>query len=435
MSENNQISHSRRRKRNRDIVIGIVLAAFAVTIGGLYYITKNYIPASPSDHIQSTTTTKAATTTQPPVTEPDLSTPNLKIQFAGDVLLHSKPVSGAKTGENTYDFNPYFTQIKDYVDGDLSICNMEGPVDSYGNNQKISYYPQFNSPYEILEGIKNMGFNFVTTANNHTFDQHLEGLINTRNNVIKSGLDFTGTNETQEQHDTYFIKEYNGIKVGVIAYSALDNGLSGVIPKDARKYVMRMFSSSPDSPDILKMINEIQACKSAGAEFVIVSLHWGVEYVDTPPDGFQKIARQLCDGGADIIMGNHSHCVQPIEKYTATRAEGKKETLIIYSLGNFFADQIALNMGKTQYGMIVNVNIHKNKQGEIEFGECNYVPTLTYRYQKSNGTYGFYLLPAGKMMDAQERPEVFQTDADWQKAKKAWEHVTKVVGDDIPASK
>lgn len=436
MAQNRRMMHSRQRRRNRNVVVGLVLAAFVLTIGGLYYITKNYMPVSPADGTPPTRATTEPSTTAPPTTaEPDLSTPDIKIQFAGDVLLHAKPVSGAKTGENTYDFDPYFSQIREYVDGDLAICNMEGPVDAHGNNEKISYYPQFNSPYEILEGIKNMGFNFVTTANNHTFDQYLDGLINTRNNVIKAGLDFAGTNETQEQHDTYFIKEYNGIKIGVIAYSALDNGLSGAIPQEARSYVMRMFDSSPDSADILTMISEIQACREAGAEFVIVSLHWGVEYVDTPPDGFEEIAHQLCDGGADIIMGNHSHCVQPIETYTANRVDGEKETLIIYSLGNFFADQIALNMPKTQYSMLVNVNIHKNKQGEIEFGECSYLPTLTYRYQKASGKWGFYLLPAGKMMDAEQRPEVFMSDSDWEKAGKAWEHVTKVVGDDIPAVK
>lgn len=435
MEHNRKEMHSRQRKRNRNTVLAIVLLTFALTLAGLCYITENYLPAVEVDAPQTEATTEPTTATPPTTTEPDLSTPDVKIQLAGDVLLHLKPVDGAKTGDGTYDFNPYFSEIKDYVDGDLAICNMEGPVDAHGDNKNISYYPQFNSPYEILEAIKNTGFNFVTTANNHTFDQYLDGLIATRNNVIKAGLDFAGTNETQEQHDKYFIKDYNGIKIGVLAYSALDNGLSSAIPEDARKYVMRMFESSPNSADILKMISEIQACREAGAEFVIVSLHWGVEYVDTPPDGFQEIAHQLCDGGADIIMGNHSHCVQPIETYKANRADGEKDSLIIYSLGNFFADQYALEMIKTECSMLVNVNIHKNKKGEVEFGDCSYLPTLTYRCQKDSGKWNFYLLPAGKMMDASERPKFFRSDSDWDSARKAWEHVTEVVGDDIPAVK
>lgn len=433
------MAENKRKKSNNTLLIILTVAVFAI-VGLGFYLGIDYLGKSVSADAKVTnpvTTTEKPEekTTEPPTTEPDLSTPDTKIQLAGDVLLHAKPVSGAKKGDGTYDFKPYFSIIKDFVDGDLSVFNMEGPVDVKGGNKKISYYPQFNSPYEILTAVKDAGFNFAVTANNHTYDQHFDGLVATRNNIKKAGLNFTGTNETQEQYDTYNIQEINGIKIGVIAYSALDNGMSGVIPKDKRGFAMRMFTSDPTSEDMDKMIADIQGCKKAGAEFVILSLHWGVEYVDTPPKGFDKIAKKLCDGGADIIMGNHSHCVQPIEKYTASREDGKKETLIIYSMGNFFADQITLGKLKTQCSMLVNVNIHKNKDGVIEFGECSYIPTYTYRFVNSDGKYDFRLLPVGKYIDGETRPDVFKTDADWKKAKQAWEHVTEVVGDAISAVK
>ena len=76
--------------------------------------------------------TEAPATTEEPTTEPDLSTRDYTLQLAGDILLHRGPVQYAKTGDSTYDFTPYFSEIKNRINGDLSICNMESPVDSYG---------------------------------------------------------------------------------------------------------------------------------------------------------------------------------------------------------------------------------------------------------------------------------------------------------------
>lgn len=379
--------------------------------------------------------TEAPATTEEPTTEPDLSTRDYTLQFAGDILLHRGPVQYAKTGDGAYDFSPYFSEIKSRINGDFSICNMESPVDSYGGNQNISSYPCFNVPKEILAALKDTGFDFLTTANNHAYDQRLKGLIATRNNIAEAGLRFTGTNETQAQYDAYQIVDVGGMKLGIIAYTDSDNGMGVTIPEEMRGFTMRRFTSG-DMSDVPRIISDMERCRAAGADFIILSLHWGVEYVNGPNETQKEIARRLAEGGADIIMGNHAHCVQPIEWADVIRDGKKARSLIIYSLGNFFADQSGLTISgkpvpKTQYSMLVDVNIHREKDGTIAFGECSYTPTFCYRNSQQNSSR-YRVLSAGAYRNASSKPDVFRTAADWEQCISAYEHVTKVVGSAIP---
>lgn len=369
--------------------------------------------------------------TDTPAPEPDFSTRDIKIQMAGDILLHTKPVGAAKTGAHTYDFTPYFSEIKDYIDGDLAICNMESPVDAYGDNQNLSSFPLFNVPYEILPALKGAGFNFLLTANNHAYDKKFAGLAATRNNIEKAGLRFTGTFETREQYDEPVVIDIDGLKVGILNYSDADNGMGVTIPADKLPFAMRRFTVA-DMSSIPAMTADIARLREAGAEFVIAALHWGAEYLDKPNDTQKKIAQALCDGGADVVMGSHAHCVQPIEWH---EAEDGRTCLILYSLGNFFADQIGMSppKPKTQYGMLASVTIRKNKAGEIEWAAADYLPTLTYRYadKSSPNGYGYRLLPSEAYVEGEVRPAIFAGDAEWEKARTAYAHVTNIAGDAV----
>ncbi|MDR3207282.1 MAG: CapA family protein [Oscillospiraceae bacterium] len=389
-------------------------------------------PPTPSELVAPPSLSAPTSTPVPtPTPEPDFSTPTVKIQMAGDIMLHIGPQRAAKTAEG-YDFTPYFSLIAPYLDGDLTVCNMEAPVDAYGENQKTSSYPQFNVPYEILPALKGAGFNFLLTANNHAYDMRWAGLLATRRNIERAGLDFTGTFETQEQYDAPKIVAVNGLKVGILSYSDADNGLSVLIPTEELPHAMRRFTSgSLDSlPD---MAADIANLRAAGAQFVIAALHWGAEYRNAPTDTQRDIARALCDSGADVVMGGHSHCVQPIEWYTGPDG---RESLILYSLGNFFADQIALDppQPKTQYGMLISVSVRLDKAGALVWEGADYMPTLSYRYQDSASPTGtaYRLLPAPEYAEAETRPDVFATDAEWNKVKAAMAHVETIAGADIP---
>lgn len=386
---------------------------------------------SPGPSVASPPASLAPSATPTPTAPPTPPPRPVKIQMAGDILLHTSPVRAARTSEG-YDFTPYFSVIKPYLDGDLVICNMESPVDVSGGNKDLSSYPVFNVPYEILPALRDTGFNFLLTANNHAYDKKFPGLVATVNNIRKAEMDFTGTFENRENFLQYKILDISGLRVGILNYSDADNGMGVTIPADKLPFTMRRFTSG-STASIPDMTNDIAGIRAAGAQFVIVALHWGAEYRDTPSRTQMEIARALCDGGADVIMGSHPHCVQPVE--WRTYGDGGK-SLILYSLGNFFADQIDMDkpIPKTQYGMLVSFTLLVDGNGGFQWGAATAMPTLAYRYRDNTTPNGrnYRLLPAGLYADRPDRPALFVSDREWDKAKTAFAHVTGIVGDAVP---
>jgi len=341
------------------------------------------------------------------------------------VLLHTKVTRTAHVDADRYDFHPYFTEFSKYVNGDLTIVNIEMPIDVFDDNRNLSSYPLFNAPYEILDAVRDMGFNLFINANNHTFDKGWDGFVATRANFDRAGVVHTGTAETEDE-ERFYLREINGITFGVIAYTDSLNGLDYLVPQDKRGFAVNVFSHSLEGAK--RIAGDIARCREAGAEFVVVSLHWGVEYVNNPSETQKQIARMLVENGADIIMGNHSHCVQPIEEHTA---EDGRTGLIIYSLGNFFADQndMQVPIRKTQYAMLVSVTVERAESGKPEIINWHYIPTFVYRYADNSSATGVYyaLLSSADFLDNEG---FFVSASDFARNREAYEHVVDIVGED-----
>ena len=354
-----------------------------------------------------------------------------RIQFVGDILLHPRytgSVEVARTGPDSFNFHPFLEHIAPYINGDLAIANMETPVDVMGGNQDLSTFPFFNVPFEILPALVDTGFNHLISANNHSFDRHFYGLVATVENFERAGITHTGMNTDMADFNTPTIIDVNGIQVGIIAYTDSVNGLEAFVTDVEREFAVRRFRSHT-LDDVARIATDIEDIRAAGAEFVIVSLHWGAEYVDQPTEMQRLIAREITEVGADVIMGNHAHVVQPVEWHY--RADGTR-AFIMYSLGNFLADQTRLNtpISRTQYGKVVNLEISRDLHGTVIIEAADVLPTLTMR-DFSGNTLRFVdditVLPifAGQVPD-------FITDQsvrDW--GRRAYDHLVNIVGSEF----
>ena len=373
------------------------------------------------------------TTDEPVATEPDdvIDATEIRIQFVGDILLHPRytgSVEVARTSANSFNFHPFLEHIAEFIDGDLAIANMETPVDVMGNNQDLSTFPFFNVPFEILPALVDTGFNHLISANNHSFDRGFSGLAATVANFERAGISHTGMNVSFYDFNTHTIIDVGGIKVGIIAYTDSVNGLESFVTDAEREFAVRRFRSYTldDIPRIEQDINKI---RNLGAEFVIISLHWGAEYVDYPTEMQRLIARQISEAGADVIMGNHAHVVQPVEWHY--REDGTR-SFIMYSLGNFLADQTRLvtPIPRTQYGKIVNLNIIRNIDGHAIIYHADILPTLTMRDFNGNTlrfTDDIAVLPIfnGELPEFITDPSV----RNWGML--AYEHVRNIVGSEF----
>jgi len=222
------------------------------------------------------------------------------------------------------------------------LFNLEGPSVP---NQRVSAFPKYNYRPELVKFFKEQGFDVFSTANNHSLDQGPEGLKATLDYLDQLGVRHHGTARTPEERDQGIpILEAGGIKVAFLSYTYGTNGRS--VPK-GKEWLVNVvdFNAMGNDPDLSLVQKDIQAARKMGAEVVVVVPHWGLEYEYFPPERIVSRAHQIIEMGADIILGYHPHCLQPMERYLPKNPDriGLPEAFIIYSLGNFIPDHFQVD--------------------------------------------------------------------------------------------
>lgn len=275
----------------------------------------------------------------------------------GDIMFHIPQVREAYT-ENGYDFSMPFEKVKTLISqSDFAIANFETTINE---NKRLSGYPRFNSPPEVLEGISKAGFDLLVTANNHCMDTGVEGAENTAKLIRKNGMIPVGTGGAQNKSAVVDIK---GIKVGILAYTTTINGLKA--PEG--------FVSMADEEQIGK---DIAAIKQK-SDFVIVYLHAGIEYARDINEQQIKLFHTVADAGADVILGSHPHVVQRSEVYHT----GGRDVFIDYSMGNFLSNQ---NDKYTDIGAMAKLKL-KKQNGTTTLADFQILPTYRIRFVDTDG--------------------------------------------------
>nr|WP_235848444.1 CapA family protein [Litchfieldia alkalitelluris] len=288
----------------------------------------------------------------------------------GDILIHDRVYNDAKTGES-YDFNPMFMAVKEYLDTpDLTIANQETIIG--GSEIGLSSYPSFNSPYELADSLIDNGIDIVSIANNHTLDRGEKAVMNATHYFDEIGLEYVGGYKNFEDQKKIRVMNRNGINIAFLSYTY---GTNGIPVPEGKGYLVNLI----DLPTIKKDIAEAKEV----SDVVSVSMHWGNEYQRYPSDEQQKLAQEIANAGADIIIGHHPHVLQPMS--WIDREDGGK-TFIIYSLGNFLSGQI---WDYKDIGGVIQLDIIKeiNAKDEVEIKIENPVFTATYVTSQNQQNY------------------------------------------------
>ena len=288
----------------------------------------------------------------------------------GDVMCHNTQYMDAyNSSTDSYDFSYVFEDIQTYIQSaDISIGSLETTF--AGKDRGYSNYPTFNSPEQLAYDLSEMGLDVLSTAGNHALDKGFSGLSNTLDVLDDANISHSGTYRTQEDRNSVLIKDVNGVKVAILSYTYGTNGIP--VPSD-KEFCVNLIDK-----DLIK--KDIENAKSQNADVIISCMHWGIEYQTTPNDEQEDLADFLFENGVDIILGNHPHVLQPMEKRSVTLADGTvKDCFVVYALGNFICDQ---NSENTRNSIILNLDITKNAGGKISIDKVDYVPI--YMYKNSN---------------------------------------------------
>lgn len=297
---------------------------------------------------------------------------SVRFRVTGDIMVTEEQLEFAqKAGaeNNTYFFHPQLLMIYESLrDADFTIGNLETTIGSY-KGKAYSGYPMFNSPETLLNALRDCGYDFFTLANNHMLDRWFDGMKNTVNAVEKFGFAHVGAYRTQEERNTPVIVEINGIKFGFVAYTHSTNTVENSCDPAAKEYGVPYLQTADIAGDI-------QRLRDAGAEVVIALPHWGEEYVLAPDSQQQKYATILAEAGADVILGSHSHTVQPMGYTTVTDSSGKtRDVFTIFSLGNFLSTH---TKQYTDAGVILEFTIQEQADGTFKCENIGYIPTYCW---------------------------------------------------------
>ena len=299
---------------------------------------------------------------------------SMTLAAIGDLLIHSTVYNDAKK-DDSYDFSPMFKDVKDALKSpDLTIANQETIIG--GSEIGLSTYPSFNSPYELADTLKDVGIDIVSIANNHTLDRGEKAILNATSYFDKIGMEYVGGYRSEEDKTRIRVMSRNGIDIAFLSFTYGTNGIP--VPK-GKEYLVNLI-------DMNHIKNDITNAKKV-ADVVAISMHWGNEYQRYPSDEQLRLAQEIADAGADLIIGHHPHVLQPMG--WLNREDGGK-TFVIYSLGNFLSGQM---WDYKDIGGVLQVEIVKEVTGKDQTKITVENPTFLSTFVSNTHQRNFKVVP------------------------------------------
>lgn len=302
--------------------------------------------------------------------------------ISGDAVIHESVYLDALQENNQYDFDRQFHFIREMISCyDLKYYNQETILG--GKELGLSGYPTFNSPIEFGEYMTDIGFNLISTATNHCLDMGMKGVQNSSAFLrSKYGVLTDGTAASWEEKNTIASMEVNGINVAFLSWCGY---LNHYIPETP--FEVNYFYGHEE-----EMLACIRRAKE-NSDVVILALHWGEEYTQTPEPWQRSLAEQCIQAGADVIIGNHVHVIQPFEMIHGAP--------VFYAMGNLISSQLN---PENLISMVAGMDLVLKEENGIK-QICIQNLCCDFLYTSMQGTYpalrtNIEVLPFSKLNDS-----------------------------------
>ena len=244
-----------------------------------------------------------------------------------------------------------FALIAPLMTGDIGFANLEGPLTDRGEIWPKGY--NFRTPPRFAPWLFAAHFDVLTLANNHAMDYGAIGLQDTIAALDATGIRHVGAGDSIEQAAfTPAIVEAHGVRVAFVACV--------LTPDEGGGFDIHAWAARASEPGVAVCGSSLLVDAIAGArnvaDFVVVAVHAGTEYDNTPNETQRKLAETAMRAGADVYIGAHAHVVQPVER--------RGDQLIAWGLGNFIfdLDEVDLaNIPQPRVSLILNITLTKGR--------------------------------------------------------------------------
>ncbi len=423
--------------------LSVILAVLLVVAACLPPTSGPENPTEGPATLETTPTTAPTDPTEP--TDPPIQLEGtFTLSATGDILMHGSVINAGALGNGNYDYSNIFSYFADYVTkADYAVANLEttlyGPDYKYADGY-VGYrgYPRFNAPDAIVTGLKNAGFDMLLTANNHCYDTGSIGFRRTVQVISDLGLQYLGSKQTADAPN-FLVVERNGIQLGLVCYTYEDNSdpnkksPNGLPMTAADVPLLNSFDYENLPLFYQEMEQNIAKMQEAGADAVVLFIHWGSEYQLKQNATQSAMAQALCDLGVDVIIGGHPHVVQPVELLTSTKDTSQK-TVCLYSMGNAVSNQriqeMDLKTGHTEDGVLFSVTFSRYSDGTVILSSADLLPTWVDL--RTSPTKSYPILPLDKQIE-DWKTQFGLTDATLSKAQASYDRTMAIVGEGMTA--
>lgn len=253
------------------------------------------------------------------------------ITFAGDVLFDDHyAITGPVRGNGDISNGVMPEVIERMQSADIMMLNNEFAYSDKGTPIEGKQFT-FRARPETVKYLTDMGVDLVSLANNHAYDYGVEALTDTFDTLREAGIPYVGAGReiNEARKPVYYI--VGDIKIAFVSATQIER-LDTPDTKEA----------TADSPGVFRCWNGdnlLETVREAAknSDFVVAYIHWGTENVAELDWAQLKQAPELADAGADLVIGDHPHCLQPIGVVGGVP--------VIYSLGNFWFNSKTLDTG------------------------------------------------------------------------------------------
>lgn len=284
---------------------------------------------------------------------------DVTVLMVGDILVHPSVWQSGERSDGTRSYDHLFANVADDVAAaDIAMLDQETLLG--GDALGLSGYPVFNGPQEIGDAEVAAGFDVMLHANNHALDKGTAG--------IEAELAFwrerhpdavvTGMADSEEAAASVPVLERAGHRIAILNYTTSTNGIP--LPEP---WSVRMIDEATIAADV-------EAARAAGAEAIVACPHWGTEYAAGPDADQLRWAQVLADAGADVIIGNHPHVMQPFE---VIQASDGRDVPLMWSTGNFVSGQ---DRKDSMVGSIARATLSFSADG-VRVSEFRVTPLVT----------------------------------------------------------
>ena len=331
-----------RKKTKRKLFITLILL-IGLIFGALYFF-KGYFWKKSEEEVPKTEEKETA------------KEHNVSFTLAGNVLVNEYMWLDAKTQEG-YNFDTVFENANDIMKKSDVNFYFQGTIIG-GKDLGSSRGSNYNAPSELIDSLSKMGFNSLSLASYHAYDKGMDGITNSIKLLNDKKIAFSGVNASDKNNE-YNIIEKAGLKIGLLSYTL------GTDTNMSEEYAVNIYSDE-------KAKKDIEAIKTK-VDILIVSIDWNNLISVNVTDKEREIATKLAKLGANIIVGNSSYSIQPIEMID--------DTLVCYSLGNLFSGHILVD---SRISAMVDFKV-KVKEKKLTIGDINVA--LYYTYNINGGNY------------------------------------------------